>query len=174
MAVLVGGLLILMLAFLLHVVVWHAALPTRHTRALLLIAVCAFTSSLALRLFTPHSHVWTSLSFPGTVAEWLETGLFVAAVTLAYVVTYSAVEEDSPSMRIVKWVAQESAIGVEPATLEAVFATDDVLLARIDNLIRDGLLRRDGELLALTTKGERLTKLFAFYRALLRLQTKGG
>ena len=98
-------------AFCLHVLLWRIRIPRHQTRTLLLL----FFGCLAVGLMglgmaasaSPHAD-W----FPSSPAAFAQIALFHAAMTLAYVITYSGIEADSPSLVIVLLVAQAGTQGL--------------------------------------------------------------
>ncbi len=170
MAALVWGVALVGLAFLVHVAWWRLCLPRRQTRALLLIFLgCGAGALLGLRLLGPRDGV----PWPRTAADYVQIGLLVLAFAAAYVITYSAVEADSPTLVLVRVIAAAGPEGLPEADLYEK-ASDDVLVTpRVADLVRDGMLQLDGGRYHLTGKGRRFVRIFICYRWLLGAG-KGG
>ena len=101
MSVFVAIVLLLGALFAVHLVWWCVALPRRQ-RAVLL--VLFFGGGLVLAPLV----AWLvgGLGFaPLSWVEWLNVALAVVAFALAYVVTYSALEADSPTLSLVRHIA---------------------------------------------------------------------
>jgi hypothetical protein len=95
------------------------------------------------------------------------------ALSLAYIVTYSAVAADSPTLIMILRIAEAGGAGMDRASLERAI-DDNVLIApRLKDLLTAQLVELDGETYRLTLKGVRWARLFAFYRNLIRAG-KGG
>jgi hypothetical protein len=171
MAVLVWSAVVLLGATLFHFVLWRLYLPRRQTRALLLI----YLGTLALTVAVLGSGLVSALPGPQPQAlpEFVQVALLVVAVTLAYIITYSAVEADSPTLVMIRAIAAAGAAGL-PAEVFQNQMTDDVLVQpRLDDLVRDGMLTLDDGRYRMTAKGRRFVTLLIRYRNLLGAD-KGG
>jgi hypothetical protein len=155
--------------FLLHWVLWRIRVPRRQSAALLAILLAALPVGLATVTFVP------ALQFlrPHGVWEVVQVSTFHIALTLAYVVAYSAIEGRSPSMTLLSYAADARDNGRTRAELEAVLRGDDPVTARLDALVRDNMIGRDGDCYALTAKGWAWARCFGSFRSLLKMQ-KGG
>jgi len=154
--------LTLLAATAVHLLLWRIRLPRRQTRALLLIYLTTLAATLAL--------LAARASPP---AELLQIALLVIASTFAYIINYSAVEADSPTLVIIRAIAAAGPSGLPPTALHA-HMTDDVLVQpRLDDLIRDRMATLDAGRYTPTPKGRTFVGLLIFFRGLLRAD-KGG
>jgi hypothetical protein len=99
--------------------------------------------------------------------------MLYAAITVAYTITYSAVQADSPTMSIL--LAIEAA-GPGGSMLERLMASlhDDVLVVpRLQDLVIGRLATVESGRYVITPTGARLARIYIFYRALLGME-KGG
>lgn len=173
MGILIVATLTIAVAFAIHLALWKIRLPRKQTRGILII----FFGILAV---TVVSLPWLSGHFPALglsqpvgLPVYLHLICFVTAMTLAYMITYSAVEVDSPSLIMVHAISRAGAAGL-PVTEFDKSMTDALLVEpRIKDTLRDDLVRLDGELYRLTPKGERMARLFILHRTILRAG-KGG
>lgn len=152
-----------------HLVLWRIYLPARQTRALLVLMA-------GLPLVALAASALGVLPLPGLagLAAHIEAGLFVLAFALAYVITYSGLEADSPTLVIVLAIDSAGPEGLPLAALDAALSDERLLLPRLRDLLRDGLARMEGGRYAITTKGKRFVRIFALYRGLLGLGRRGG
>ena len=164
MKILLFSIAISVFAFTIHWIVWRIAVPRRQTRALLtifaVVPVCLCFVWLLCPGFIP---VWR----PATAWEWIHFGTFYVAVMLAYVVVYSAVEERSPSMTLLSYVAAAPATGRTRQELEAVLGNASPVEIRLDALSRDCMVEEDGDVCRLTIKGTRWAATFESTRRFL-------
>jgi membrane-bound metal-dependent hydrolase YbcI (DUF457 family) len=165
MSVLIGSLTIFALGLLAHVAIWKISLPKKQTRALLgifygVLLLCLLAAVLSQGHLPPSA----SRLVPRSVAEWGHVGILFSGLCLGYIITYSAVEADSPSMLMVTAIARSGKEGLEPEVLDEMFAADGPVLSRLENLVRDGLVERQGDVLALTPRGKRFNRIFGLYR----------
>lgn len=173
MTVLFWGSVVWGLSFLFHIVVWKIHLPHRQTRALLLIFGGGLAVSLAGLACTVGFQDEEAFPRPDSLAQYLHLGLFHLALTLAYVITYSALEADSPSLVLILSIDQAGEKGLSREEIQRMCDDDLLVRPRIADALRDGLVCRDGPLLKLTSKGAWFISLFLSYRRLIRAP-KGG
>jgi hypothetical protein len=155
-------------ALLAHVVLWRLWLPRRQTFALLVIFILALLCGVSA-LWTP-----TLAAFqPRGGWEILQIVLFHVAFMLAYVVAYSALEERSPSMTILLRVSDSGPLGTSREELMKNLALLSPVEVRLKAMVRDGMLRQEGEMYRLTEKGNTWIAVFSWWRDLLGFE-RGG
>jgi len=159
-----------MLALAVHWLVWRIAIPRRQTRALLATFAIVLIVLFVVLLLVPKSVPgWR----PTSAWEWLHVGTFYVAVTLAYVVVYSALEERSPSMTLLSYVASAPETGRSRRELEAVLGSASPVEIRLDALVRDRMVDEQQGFCRLTDKGSRWAATFEGARRFLGFG-KGG
>lgn len=172
MKTLIWGNLVFFSFFLIHLAVWKIKLPVRQTKVLLLILFGGLAASLAAFALAP-SFSLLGIGVPAGAGELLATALYVTSFILAYMITYSAVEADSPTLVMIKAVADAGAAGLRKE--DFFTATNDEVL--VEPRLRDLLTDRMAVIVAgrysLTAKGRLFAAIFTYYRSLLGLG-KGG
>ncbi len=160
-------------AFAIHLVAWRVRVPERQTRAVL--AIFFGTLATALLLLPVLAASWPALRIPVPVPmpSYLSISGFVTAVTLAYMITYSAVEVDSPSLVMVLAIDRAGPGGLPESEFDQGMSDALLVEPRIRDLLRDGLIREEDGLYRLTPKGVRMARLFIRHRWLLGAG-KGG
>lgn len=173
MNILLSGIFLITAAFLLHLAVWRLRCPKFQTRALLWIffGTC-FSAAAILTLFILAGHPLPAY-LPQNISDLFHTILFFSSFTLAYVITYSALEADSPSLVIVRLIAAAAEAGLEEKALRDKLSDRQLVVPRIKDLIRDELALWENGRLRLTPAGERFVGIFTFYRSLMKAK-KGG
>ncbi len=156
-------------AFLLHWILWRIRVPRRQSAVLLAVLLAALPVGLAVVTFMPALQLFRPHGF----WQFVQVSTFHIALTLAYVVAYSAIEGRSPSMTLLSYVADARGKGRSRAELEAVFRDDDPVTLRLEALVRDNMIARDGSGYVLTAKGWGWARCFGTFRSLLKMQ-KGG
>ena len=74
-------------------------------------------------------------------------GLAVIAFALAYVVTYSALEADSPTLSLVRHIASSGLGGVREEELRDFMASRPFVGARLSALVEEGMVQeREGRI----------------------------
>ncbi len=161
------------LAFAVHVLVWKIRLPRKQTRAIILI----FFGVLAAVVITLPRIAGMlpvlGLREPVPLPVYLNIICFVVSIALAYMITYSAVEVDSPSLIMVLAIYRAGDAGLAVRHFNEIL--NDALLVepRIRDLEFDRMATRNGEVYQLTAKGRLMARIFILHRRLLGAG-KGG
>jgi len=171
MKTLFWGNLVFFSFFLLHLAAWKIKLPARQTKTLLFILFGGLAAALAVFRFSPFS--LAGFAPPAGLAENLSLALYVTSFILAYMITYSAVEADSPTLVMIKTIADAGEKGIEKSAFFAALNDDVLIEPRLKDLRTDRMAElKDGKYV-LTQKGRLFAAIFTRYRALLGLG-KGG
>jgi hypothetical protein len=172
MKVFVWSIILISIAFLVHLLIWRIRLPVRQTNTLLIIFLSILLSGFGISYSGFHDPNLV-LYLLTDVSEYLLVALFFIAVTFGYIITYSALEAESPSLLMVLAIYQTGEEGLKKYKLEQLM-TDEVLIdPRIADLLRDRMVYRVGERYQLTSKGKKFAWLFGRYRDLMKAE-KGG
>lgn len=158
------------MALVLHLVIWRIRSQSRRISVLLAVLIGVLPAAAACAfLFPPSIAAW----FPRTPAEWALVALFHVSVSLSYAVVYSALEEDSPSLGLVTFLAA-SPEGRSRDELRAFLAARSPFETRLEAAVHTGLLARepDGRLV-LTRKGARVAWVMWLAQRLVGME-RGG
>lgn len=166
MTILICGIVLFLLAIACHILIWKVRMPKNHTRTLFLIFLIFFCAG-----------VLTMAGCGGirasTVCDYARLALLYLALVLAYLITYSAIEVDSPSMYMISKIMESSSHGIGSDDMKRMMNSEMLVVPRINDLRQEGLVSaRDGTY-RLTFKGAIVAKIFVYYRALLG-EKKGG
>jgi len=174
MATLFWGAGAFLASFFVHLAVWRVKLPQRQTRALLLI-MFSFLGAvmILLQLCGGAIAMRCGVPIPVTPGDYLHLALINISLILSYMITYSALEADSPSLVIAMTVADAGPGGIAEADFNAFVNDDKLVKPRINDLLLDKMAYTAGGRYRLTSKGLMFARLFIFYRALLG-RGKGG
>lgn len=124
---------------------------------------------LVISLFWPQF----SKIIPKNLLEYLHIILFFISLTSAYIITYSAIEVDSPSLLMITHIAQAGLKGIEKEKIDILMNNDILIKPRIEDLLKDNFISKNGQNYILTPKGVFLSRIFILSRKLLGLN-KGG
>jgi len=108
------------------------------------------------------------------LGEYFQMAAAYIAVMLGYIVTYSGIEVDSPSLVMVLEIHKAGAAGLEQGAFDRQMSNERLVVPRINDLLKGGLAIFDGGLYRLTAKGRAVARLFCFYRWILGKKYKGG
>jgi hypothetical protein len=165
MTVLILGLTIFLVGFFIHVIIWKLTIPKKQTKSLILIFL--ITILVFLGLFVAFGRLWNV-----NTVQFLHSTLLVTTLTLAYITTYSALEVDSPSLVITMYISKADN-GLSEDALNNIMPNDLLVVPRINDLVRDNLIRESKGKYQLTQFGARFIGIIIFYRNLLQAK-KGG
>ena len=135
------------MAWVAHVVWWRVKLPRRQTKALVL--VFSATLLIAAGLWAASGRPFVSLSELPSIAV-----LYLGAVA-CYLITYSGVEQTSPSLVIVRAIAAAGEHGCTWEDLATVITEEQCVRPRLEALLREGMLAPVNGGLILTPRGRR-------------------
>lgn len=159
MSVLFYGILTFCLAMLVHLAVWRLCLPKKN-RAFALVNVFLWTLVLGVIILR---------DIPGC----LDYAVLYCSLAAAYIVSYPAVEIDSPSLVIVRDIAGAGKSGLDKSELYRTMSDEMLVADRVKDLLDADLVRMDSGKYLLTPKGRFLAGIFIRFRRLLNLP-KGG
>lgn len=159
-------------ALLVHFVVWRIALPSKQTTVLLKIFFGVFIACVVF-----YAAVFTKVFFgifsPRDYFAFIRFFLLYAVLTLAYIISYSAIEADSPSLIIIRRIHKAGLTGLPLNGLKEELNDQVLVVPRIHDLARDGLIFCEEGKYRLTRKGNNFITIFIFFRRCLKAQ-KGG
>lgn len=159
------GLLLLLLAFFVHIVAWRVRLPRRPIRAL--VCIFAATPLVVVPIYFAIEPAFTDAS--GAVRILL----FYVSCALVYVVLYSAIESKSPSLAIVSYLASRGSAGCAEADFADHVIDDEGISTRIAAMTAAKMIVVSNGQCTLTPAGRRWAKLFEFASTIFRLPLGG-
>ena len=157
------------LAFVAHIAWWRWRRPPADIPAIL--AVFLVFPAIGYAALAS----WSVLSplAPLTPFECGAAFLLHAAASSAYIQTYPATQARSPTLSILIALGRAPG-GLDRAGIVAALASSGIVGARVQDLRRNALVRKDGERLVLTAPGKLLARAFGSYRRWLGLASFGG
>lgn len=163
MLILMNALLLFSIAFLIHLFIWQWYLPKNHTKGLFIIFSGVWFAGF---LIYYHLHILG-------LFENLQLALLFISMMLVYLTTYSGVEVESPSLRIVLEIDKAGPQGLSREDLDKFFTEETLIGLRIKDLLKDGMVHLADFKYKITPKGIYLVRLFMLYRRWLNAG-KGG
>ena len=157
--------LIFLIALATHVLIWKLFSPQYkyHMKALLLI----FGAVFCLWFITP---AFSSTSLP----EFLNIALSYFALSLGYMVAYSAVNVDSPTLSLIRFLAEKRVEGRDASEVNYFLAQRPFVKARLKTLIDAGLIREDHGRWIIAGRTSLPFRFILAYRKLYGPISKGG
>lgn len=156
-----------------QVIVWRVLRPAGHYLTLAALFVVALGLTIALVAVAAPVPALAAWLVPTGFREWANFVLLTTAVTLAYMVTYSAVQADSPSMAMLLYIERAGADGLRHEDLAATLDDRVVIIPRLEDLVIGALAAVHGGRYVINGRGALLARLYIGYRSLLKME-KGG
>lgn len=156
------------LAYLIHLVWWRIRLPRRPLATLLrwmLLFLPAGLGGLSAVGLWPRS--WLGSPAAAVVS------LVYLSLTLLYVITYSALESDSPTLSLIRWIAVHPN-GVSQRELDGFMASRPFVEARLKALQEDGLAEQRGDRIFVKGRPSLFFKCVLGWRILYGPLERGG
>ena len=167
MNVLLTGIALLLISFCSQLLLWRLWIPARQIRALLVIFLLVPLLAVAGALIAGVPAFLAALTAP----EITRLVIFYVSCSLVYVVLYSAIEEKSPTLSIVSYVARKGECS--EADLFGQFGKGSELSQRIELLTLSKLVECDDAGYRLTPGGRRFATLFDAANRLFGLELGG-
>jgi hypothetical protein len=165
---LLWSLVVFLVSVGLHMAVWRVRAPRRHTRAIVIIFLSVLTAGVCggvlIQDSVPRAVPW----LPSCPAELGQMILLVLSLLAAYVITYSALEADSPTLAMIRELDDAGAEGVDRNHFHRSMSDARLVIPRLQDLLRDGMARLNGDRYVLTLKGRLMTCAILAHRRLMR------
>jgi len=152
--------------------VWRISLPKRQVKTLLQLFFGVMIAGVVLLVMFPGIALW-GVHAPQGINEYAHIVVFFVSITLAYMITYSALEADSPSLVMVMKIESAGSDGLPKEEFDESMNDDILVKPRVNDLLLDHMACLDGDKYKLTQKGVLFANIFIFYRKLLNVE-KGG
>lgn len=174
MSVLVYALILIVIAFLIHLIIWKKYIPPNQTVILLLIFLSTLIIGIILFITLKNNLRIFKVAAPANIYEYFQLCIFFISVSLAYIVTYSALEVDSPSLIMVMHIASAGKQGLKKGLFDEKMNDEILIIPRIRDLVNAGMICQEQGVYRLTQKGRIIVSIFRIYRRILRKKRKGG
>ena len=169
MKVFIAGGFLIILALLVHVIVWRIRLPKNQMGALLKVFLSVFLIWLGLAL----SGLISAIGFYISIYQHIYIGIFYFSMVLAYTLAYSTIEADSPSLTINRIINEAGVEGVRQKDLMSKLNLDRFLEKRMEALVDKMVSLRNGRYM-ITSKGRLAMRTVMCYRRLLNIKDEIG
>jgi len=173
MNVLFWGLLLLGASLALHVAWWRRRLPANQLGALLKLFIAVLLAWLSGNALLALAGV-SLAGLPLRLVPCLHAALLYFSAALAYVVLFSTIDADSPSINILRALDAAGPQGLSPAELLRITGMERFFASRLERLEADGMARRTPEGLLPGVKGSLLLGLVQFWRMLMGVSKELG
>jgi hypothetical protein len=163
MHILIHTAAIFITAWVSHFLLWKIRLPKRHVQTLLVIFTLIFLAWLGCALVR-HCGLFFIL----------HVALYYWAVSLCYTITYTAVEGDSPTLSLMRFVAASGSSGRSMEEIVSFMAVRPFIGARLAALIASGLIREQDNRYVLAREQPLSFRMILGFRRIYGSIPKGG
>lgn len=139
MNILVAALVALASAFFLHLVLWRIRLPRFQLRALLAVFLAVWIGALPIMAWFFGRGPAEAASMGWGLLGFLYFSLIYWCAALCYVITYSAMEGDSPTLSLTRHLHRRGEKGVSHEEIEEFFRQRPFVGARVKALVADNV-----------------------------------
>jgi len=163
MNILISGVSLFAIALLLHLAVWRIRYPRNPIKALVLLFGAVVLSGI----------IFLSLRASYSTAQCLHTILLFFSLFTGYLLTYSAIQADSPSLVIMLSISEVGKNGLPAEFIKRSLRDDLLIEPRLKDLVEARLVDLEGQVYKINRKGRLFALPFIIYRNFLGLG-KGG
>jgi len=160
---------LLLVAFLIHSIIWKFRVPRNPYLAL----ICIFLWTLLLGMMIVSLSERFQRLAPSDLWHALHVCLFYVSMSLFYVVTYSGLEADSPSGTMIKFVTLAGSDGCSRQDFSRIITDELVVKSRLQALVDGGMVVEAAGRYKLTDKGRLIERLFSLWSHVLNIPTGG-
>jgi hypothetical protein len=146
-----------------HFVVWKVRLPKRQMKALVIIFALCF---LAWLIFSLSRHV-----VPLAI---LYVALYFWSVSFCYIITYSAIEADSPTLTLARFIGTSGPKGRTGDEIVRFMDQRPFMATRLTALAKSGLIREQDGRYVISGRESLAFRLILNFRKLYGSIPKGG
>ncbi len=150
-------------AMAIHLATWKVKQPRNHTRALLIIFALVYIAWLVI-----------CAACAAPLLGVLQVSFYYWPVSLCYIITYSAIEGDSPTLSLMRFIAANGANGRTQEEVARFMAERPFIDARIAALLNSGFIREEGGRYVAAGRKSLAFSLILAFRRLYGSIPKGG
>jgi hypothetical protein len=168
MAVFLSAFGVFAIAFAIHLIWWRLRVPRRQAAVL-----SALFLSVAIAGF---GTIAIGNPFPGEmpVPRILLSVLLFFSFSAAYLILFSALEADSPTLTVIGLIAERGSRGIHRQEVISIMQRHSYVKLRIEQMVTDGMVVEMPNGLRLASQGLWLTSIVLFYRTMLGRKHVGG
>ncbi|HWR03895.1 MAG TPA: hypothetical protein VN419_07725 [Humidesulfovibrio sp.] len=166
MTVLLWGLALLCGALAVHVLWWRTSLPRNQLAALLKLLLAVLALWLGANALLGLTGI-AAAGLPLPLIPCLHAGLLYISAALAYVVLFSTIDADSPSINILRTLDEAGPQGLGEDELLRRTGMERFFISRLERMEADGMTLRTPRGLAPGAKGSLLLGLVLLWRVIM-------
>ncbi len=151
------------IALALHILIWKLRLPHRQMLALGFVFFFVFCAWAARAIFiSTQMHII------------LHTALYYMSCSFCYLIIYTAIEGDSPTLSLMHFINQQNKAGISREEVDRFLARRPFVSARLSSLIKSGLVVQAGGKYRIAGRPPLFFRLILTFRKLYGPISRGG
>lgn len=162
LSILLFGIASFIILFSSHILIWRIRKPSRHMAWLSVIFI----------IFPVL--IYTLINSWVINKDIIFIALWNIALSVAYVMSYPAIQAECPTLKIILAVLASMPKGMTFKAINEIFSHNKLFSDRIEDLVKDHLILPKGDRWDLSFKGRLIVRFFSIYRSLLGLPLGEG
>ncbi len=159
--------LLLFISFVIQVIVWRIKVPKRQSKWIIFININILIVFLLIIAYQFQTFFVSSIYIFNFI-------IFHLIALMSYLITFSAIEADSPSLLILYLIYLQKTDGLLRDDLYHLLNDQVLIHTRINDLLVGKMAFKSDDRIYLSGKGKVMAFMFHQYRRLLKLQNYGG
>ncbi|PKL35247.1 MAG: hypothetical protein CVV44_23005 [Spirochaetae bacterium HGW-Spirochaetae-1] len=166
MNVLLFGIILFVIPFGVQIVLWRRNIVSKTPKIIIAIFIFGFfLLGIINVLLTGYHLIYAGINLK-YIYRLLHSYLIASSMFIAYLLTYTAIESDSPSGLILKKVEKYGMNGLPNNELKGILTNNNTVLERLEGLIRDKNVTKQNGRYVMTRNGRLLLYTILFLRSL--------
>jgi hypothetical protein len=161
------AILLFLLAFVIHIIIWRIKQPSATAQTLIVVMCGGICGGAGALWFGGQFFPALQPMLPDTLGNWLQPVVTALSAAAVYVMTYPALEVESPTLVMIDLLAGSEPNGLSRDDLYGRLDDSFLVTPRLDDLLREGLMTEIAGRCRLTARGRKLSQIFQAWRRLL-------
>ncbi len=162
--------LLIFISLFLNIIIWNIKIPKNHSLSILFIFLIIYIVFLFTNFFNISFLIFHRLS----LVELIHITIFYFMFLFTYLVAYTSVDKDSPTMMIVMQVFNSGRSGLNNNELKKSISNDKFIKTRIDSLLESNLIFYKENKYMITKKGKFSISIMFLIHKIINQQNKSA
>ncbi len=171
MKILISGLSIFLISFIIHIILWRCTNIKKSPANVVIVFGIIYALILAIFLY---GFVLKSDIFLNNLFSIIHSYILASALFCAYLLSYPAIESESPSGIILLSIEEAGREGKSESQLRRIVTDELLTKERISCLLRDDQIKKKEGKYLITVKGMKLLAIFKFIKKVYNLESFKG
>ena len=160
-----------MISFVIQIILWKIKIPKYQSIIILVIFIINF-----IVLYVPFYLIFCNNFFleKKFLAELIQVTIFYFGFTGAYLITFTAVEKDSPTIVLMMNIFTKGKKGISIKKIYSIITDYEFIKLRLDDLLFSKLIIYKKKKYFITKKGKKIIKLMYVFQKLINMNKKSS